>query len=102
MYLGILPVNMLDPIRIRPGSAGKHWPEAGQMILAHWLASRLDPFGQNLTQSELNQIQAGFTQYCLGRLWKNCTESKSGKLVAGRLHLARNRAQSFLHTGLLS
>ena len=23
------PVNMPDPIRTRPGSAGKHWPEAG-------------------------------------------------------------------------
>ena len=45
------PVNMPDPIRIRPGSAGKHWPEAGRMTLAHWLASGPDPFGQNLTQS---------------------------------------------------
>ena len=42
---------MPDPIRIRAGSAGKHWPEAGRVILAHWLASGPDPFGQNLTQS---------------------------------------------------
>ena len=27
------------------------WPEVGWMILAHWLASGLDPFGPNLTQS---------------------------------------------------
>ena len=46
-----LKVNMPDPIRIRSGSAGKHWPEAGRMILAHRLASGPDPFGQNLTQS---------------------------------------------------
>ena len=51
MYLGIPPVNMPDPIRIWSGSSGKHWPEVGWMILAHWLASRRDPFGQNLTQS---------------------------------------------------
>ena len=37
---------MPDPIRIRCGSARKRWPEAGPMILAHRLASRLEPFGQ--------------------------------------------------------
>ena len=42
---------MLDPIRVQSRSAGQHWPEAGRMILAHWLASGPDPFGQNLTQS---------------------------------------------------
>ena len=47
----VIPVNMPDPIRIRSGSAGKNWPEAGRMILAHWLASGPDPFDQNLTQS---------------------------------------------------
>ena len=36
---------MPDPIRIRSGSAGKPWPEAGRMILAHRLASGPDPFG---------------------------------------------------------
>ena len=45
------PVNMPDPIRIRSWSAGKHWPEAGRMILAHWLAFGPDPFGQNMAQS---------------------------------------------------
>ena len=49
--LGLFPVNMPDLIRIRSGSAGKHWPEAGRMIVAHWLTSGPDPFGQNLTQS---------------------------------------------------
>ena len=44
-----LKVNMRDPIRIRSGSAGKHWPEADWMILAHRLASGPDPFVQNLT-----------------------------------------------------
>ena len=28
---------MPDPIRIRSGSAGRHWPETGRMIPAHWL-----------------------------------------------------------------
>ena len=46
-----IPVNMPDPIHTRSGSAGKHWPEAGRMIVAHWLTSGPDPFGQNLTQS---------------------------------------------------
>ena len=73
----IFPVNMLDLIWISS--------EVGQMILAHWLASRLDPFGQNLTLS-------GFAQYDLGHLWKNATESESGKLIAGRLRPARNQA----------
>ena len=41
--LKAIPVNMPDLIRIRAGSAGKHWPAAGRMILAHWLASGPDP-----------------------------------------------------------
>ena len=36
------------------------------------------------SQPELNRIRAGFAQYYPGRLWVNETESKSGKLVAGR------------------
>ena len=50
---------MPDPIRIRSGSAGKHWPEAGRMILAHRLASGPDPFGQNLTQSARTKTGPG-------------------------------------------
>ena len=49
---------MPDLIRIQSGSDGKHWPEAGRMILAHQLASGPDPFGQNLTVSQ-NQIGSG-------------------------------------------
>ena len=43
-------------IRIRSGSGGKHWPDAGRMILAHRLASGPDPFGQNLTQSARTKL----------------------------------------------
>ena len=49
---------MPDPIRIRSGSAGKHWLETGRMILAHRLASGPDLFGQNLTVRQ-NQIGPG-------------------------------------------
>ena len=85
---------MPDPIRIRSGSAGKHWPEAGRMFLTHRLGSGPDPFGQkpDTVSQELNRIRAGFAQYYPGRLWKNGTESESGKLVAGRLRPARHRA----------
>ena len=55
------PVNMPDPIRIRSGSAGKHWPEAGRMTHAHRLASGLvPPFGQNLTQSARTKSDPGW------------------------------------------
>ena len=50
------------------------------------------------SQPELNRIRAGFAP---GRLWKNATKSESGKMVAGRLRPARNRARRFLHTDLL-
>ena len=53
------------------------------MILAHRLASGPDPFGQNLTQPELNLVHAGFAQYYPGRLWKMGTESKSGETGSG-------------------
>ena len=85
---------MPDPIRIRAGSTGMHWPEAGRVILVHRLASGPDAFGQNLTQSARTKwIWAGFSQYYPGRLWKNGAESESGKLVAGRLRPARNLAR---------
>ena len=54
------PVNIPDPIRIWSRSAGKHWPEAGWMILAHWLTSGPDPFGQNLTQSARTKLDLGW------------------------------------------
>ena len=56
----IVPINMPDPIRIRSGLGGKHWPEAGRMISAHRLASGPDPFGQNLTQSARNKPDQGW------------------------------------------
>ena len=57
------PVNMPDPIRTRAGSSGKHWPEVGRMILAHWLASGPDPFGQNLAQSARTKSAPGW--FCI-------------------------------------
>ena len=54
------PVNMLDLIGIRSGSAGKHWPEMGRMIVAHRLASGPDLFGQNLTQSARTKWDPGW------------------------------------------
>ena len=42
------------------------------------------------SQPEPNQIRPGFAQYDLGHLWKNTTESQSGKLVAGWLRSNRN------------
>ena len=117
-FCSVFPVNVPDLICIRSRTAQKHWPEVGRMFLAHRLASGPDPFDQNLTQSArtqldlgwfysvwsglvlLSMIWAGFTQYDLGWfysvwsgpsvLWKNATESESAKLVAGRLHSARN------------
>ena len=78
------PVNMPDPTRIRSGSAGKHWPEAGRMILAHWLASGPDPFGQNLTQSDRTKSDPSWFSTILSwtsveernRVWKWETGSR--------------------------
>ena len=53
------------------------------MILAHKLASGTDPVGQNLSQPEPNPIRDDFAQYDPGRLWKNATESESGKTGSG-------------------
>ena len=93
---------MSDPTRIRSGLAGKNWPEVGRVILAHWLTSRPDPFGQRLTQSARTKSDPGWSCTMLSvTSVENGTESKSGKLVAGRLRFARNRAGWFLHTILL-
>ena len=71
---------MSDPIRIRSGSAGKHLPEAGRMISAHWLASVPSPFGQKLTQSARTKSDPGwFCTVLSGTSVKNGTESRSGK-----------------------
>ena len=83
--ISLSPVNMPDPIRIRSRSAGKHCPEAGRMIVAHWLASGPDPFGQNLTQSA--RTKSDLRWFCIisypRRLWKNRTESESGETGSG-------------------
>ena len=44
----------------KSGSGGKHWPEAGRMILADRLASGPDPFGQNMTQSARTKSDQGW------------------------------------------
>ena len=95
---------MPDPIRIRSGSAGKHWPEAGRMILVHWFASGPDPFGPNLTQSARTKSDPGwfFPQYYPERLWKNGTESQSGKLVANLDYYWSDGAASLAVKGLTS
>ena len=87
---------MPDPIQI----SSKLWPEVGLIILANWLASRLDLFGQNLT--DRTKLDLGwFCTIWSGHLWMIATKSESGKLVADQLHPARNWAQWFLHTGFL-
>ena len=88
--LYIYPVNMPDPIRIRSRSGGKHWPEAAQIILEYMLAFGLDPFGQNLTQSARTKSDPG-TILCGSSV--DDSESKRGKLLAGRLRPARNQAR---------
>ena len=55
-FCAAYPVNMLDPIHIQSGSDQRLWPKMGQMILAHWLASGLDLFGQNLTHSARTKL----------------------------------------------
>ena len=87
---------MPDPIRIRSGSAGKQWPEAvGWFLHTGLLPDRIRLNKTWHNQPELNRTRAGFAQYYPGRLWKNGIESESGKLVADRLRLARNRARWF-------
>ena len=95
-------VNMLKLICIWSGLAWKRWLEADQMILAHCLAPRPDPLGQNLTHSaRTKSVWAGFAQHDPDHLWKNATESESGKLVVSWLPHARSWSWWFLHTGLL-
>ena len=65
------------------GSIGQ---KRDQLILAHWLYSGPDPFGQSLAQSASNKSDpSGFVPYYPGCIRTNGTESKSGKLIAGRL-----------------
>ena len=98
------PVNMPDPISIRSGSAGKRWPEAGRMFLAHRLYFRTgSSLAQNLTQSaRAKSDPGGFCTILSGDVCGRTEPSlKVGKLVADRLRPARSRARLFLHAGLL-
>ena len=55
---------MPDPIRIRSGSAGRHWPETGRMILStparFRTGSVFGPKPDTISQNYLNRIRAGF------------------------------------------
>ena len=51
---------MPDPNHFRSGSAGKHWPEAGWVILAHWLAFGPNPFDPKLAQSARTKSYPGW------------------------------------------
>ena len=51
---------MPDPVCIWARSAGKCWPEADWMILAHLLSSGPDLFGQNLAQSARTKSDLGW------------------------------------------
>ena len=93
---------MPDPIHIQFRPDWKCWPEADQMILAHWLAFGLDLIGQNLTQLARTQLDPGW--FCTiwsgpsveehNRVWKWETGSS-------RFAFCQNRTHWFLHTGLL-
>ena len=72
------PIKHVRSDRIWSRSGGKHWPEAGWMILAHWFASGPDPCGQNLTQSASTKLDQGWFCWILfgtcvkeqNRVWK--------------------------------
>ena len=102
---------MPDPIRIRSGWGGNHWPEAGRMILAHRFASGPDPFGQNLTQSARTKPDPGW--FCIilsgssveerNRVWKRETGSgpvascqKPGQMIPA--HQLASRSDAFGQT----
>ena len=78
-------------ICIWSGLAWKHWPEAGLMILAHWLAPWSCPFGQNLTQSARTKWDPGWFYI----IWSRPSDPESRKLVVGWLHSARTRSSDF-------
>ena len=86
-----------DSHPVRLGSISQK--RAGWFLHTGLLPDRIRLAKTRHSQPELNRIRAGFAQYYPGRLWKNGTESENGKLVAGRLRPARNRAGWFLHTG---
>ena len=76
---------MPNPICIWSGSTWKRWPEVGLMIVALW--PRLDPFGQNLTQSARTKSDPGwFFTVWSGPSGEECNwvlkwETSSGPIV---------------------
>ena len=86
LCVDLLPVNMPDIIQISSEAFARIEPD--DSCTAHWLASRPDLFSQNPKQPEPNRIRASFAQHDPGHLWKNATESESGKVVAGQLRSA--------------
>ena len=95
------PADTLDPICIRSGLAGKHWPETGSDDCCRPACFRTRSLWPKPDLVSQNQIRSGgFSQYDPGHLWKNATEMESGKLVVGWLCSAYH-ARRFLHMGLL-
>ena len=71
-----LPSNIAGSrIRIRSGSAGKHWLEAGRMSLAHRLAFPEQMCLAKPSPGHPDRIRVGFAQYDLCLLWKNGPET---------------------------
>ena len=71
---------MPDPICIRSRSTQKRWPEAGPMILAHRLASGLDPFGQ------ATQIKSGPVLLSVIRAFFGMTETNRMREVGSGMY----------------
>ena len=87
------------PVRIRWEALARSGPD-DSCTPACFRTGSVWPKPDNLP--ELNRIRVGFAQYYPGRLLMNGTESKSRKLVAGRMRHARNQPLKwFLHTSLL-
>ena len=80
------------PVRIGWEALARSGPD-DYCTMACFRTGSVWPKPDTISQNYVIRIRAGFAQYYLGRLWKNETESESGKLVAGRLRPARNRAR---------
>ena len=78
-------------IRFQSRLAGKHWPEADLMILAHRLASRPDPFGQNLTRP--SRSDPG--QFCTGFCGKTA-EMDAGSWILSGMFTGKTHTVQFL------
>ena len=93
---------MPDPIQIQSRLAWKHCPEAGLMILTHQLASRPDPFGQNLTQSPRDNLNLGwFCTIWSGTSVEECNQVWKRETGSRPVVFCQNQAWWFLQTSLL-